>query len=203
VGGWQIRQHTYSKKEVKAVDDQQPTNAWTHAEGRYQFGQKVQGTVTRVAQPGVFVQIEPGIEGIIYTFELGAGPSALAGFAPGQEMQLYVKGIDASRKRLELGLSNDAIPGLLDERMLPPTVRRKTLPDEQSWPLPDLLPETPANARSINRPPCPTCQRQAQAAWKFCIYCGGSLQRLCSACGSTQPDLPDARYCYECGTPIE
>ncbi len=184
------------------MDDQQPINAWVHAEGRYQFGQEVQGTISRITQLGVFVQVEPGIEGIIYAFELGSGPSALTNFAPGQEMQLYVKGIDASRKRLELSLSNDPIPGLLDERLLPPTAYRRALPDEQSWPLPDLLSATPANTSNRHNPACPTCQRQTQPTWKFCVYCGGSLQRSCPACGSTQPDLPDAHYCYECGKPV-
>lgn len=184
------------------MHDQQPINAWGHAEERYQAGQEVQGVVTRVAQFGVFVQVEPGIEGIIYAFELGTGPSALAGFAPGQAMQLYVKDIDASRKRLELSLGDDPLPGLLDERTLPPAIRRKPLPNEQSWPLPHPLPDTPASANQPGIPGCPTCQRQVQSTWKFCVYCAGSLQRRCPACGSTLPDLPDARYCQECGKPV-
>ena len=104
------------------MDDQQPINAWAHAEQRYQAGQEVQGVVTRVAQFGVFVQIEPDIEGVIYMFELGSGPSAIAAFTPGQRLQLYVRNIDASRKRLELSLSNDPTPGLLDERIVPPEI---------------------------------------------------------------------------------
>ncbi|HEY3992514.1 MAG TPA: S1 RNA-binding domain-containing protein [Ktedonobacteraceae bacterium] len=184
------------------MDDQQPINAWAHAEQRYQSGQEVRGVVTRVAQFGVFVQVEPGIEGIIYAFELGIGPSAIAGFTPGQEMQLYVRNIDASRKRLELSLSNDPTPGLLDDHMLPPEARRKTLSNAQVQPVPLLLPATPANPNHANHPGCPTCQRPIQATWKFCVYCGKSLQRRCSACGKLQPDLPDAHYCWECGQPV-
>jgi hypothetical protein len=149
-----------------------------------------------VAQFGVFVQIEPGLEGIVYTFELGTGPGALTGLAPGQEMQLYVKNIDTSRKRLELSPANASTPGLLDERVLPPDLRSKTLPGAL------LTPGLRSFSAGTDLATCPTCQRQIQAAWKFCVYCGGSLLRHCSACGSTQPDLPDARYCYECGKPI-
>lgn len=183
------------------MDDQQSLDAWINAEERYQVGQEVQGVVTRVTQFGVFVQVEPGIEGIIYTFELGSGPFALAGFAPGQEMQLYVNDIDVSKKRLELSLNNDPTPGLLDQQALPPTARRKPVPDEQFWPLPQL-PQTPTLASQPDIPICSACQRQVQRTWKFCVYCGGSLQRYCQTCGSTLPDLPDARYCQECGKPI-
>lgn len=182
------------------MDEQQPTNAWVHAEQRYQAGQEVRGVVTRIAQFGVFAQVEPGIEGIIYAFELGDRPSAMAGFTPGQEIQLYVKNIDASRKRLELSLSDDPTPGLLDERMLPSQARRKNPSNEQTLPI--LRPQPDTLANDANHPGCPGCQRRVQATWKFCVYCGGSLQRRCPACGSLQPDLPDARYCCECGNPV-
>ena len=36
----------------------------------------------------------------------------LFGFSPGQEIQLYVKSVDANRKRLELSLQNEPLPGL-------------------------------------------------------------------------------------------
>ena len=186
------------------MDDQPFQDAWINAEERYQARQEVQGVVTRVTQFGVFVQVEPGIEGIIYAFELGTGPFALAGFTPGQEIQLYVKDIDVSRRRLELSPNNDPLPGLLDQHTLPPIERRKALPDEQLWPLPQLpqLPQTPASASRPATSACSTCQRTIQSTWKFCIYCGGSLQHYCQSCGSTLPDLPDAHYCQECGKPI-
>lgn len=185
------------------MNDQQPGNAWADAEERYQAGQKVRGTVTRIAQFGVFVQVEPGIEGVVYAFELGPGAGALASLAPGQEMELYVKSVDAKKKRLELGLEGSLMPGLLAEHALPPELRRKAQPSEVPWPLPHPQPETVTSSHPVQSAPgCPTCQRTIQATWKYCVYCGGSLQRRCSACGSVQPDLPDALYCYECGKPI-
>jgi hypothetical protein len=199
-------------------------NVWAHVEERYQVGQQVRGTVTRIAQFGVFVQVEPGLEGIVYAFELGGGPSATAACAPGQEMQLYIKNIDASRRRLELSLDNAPMPGLLNEDALPPAARRQRLSlDNAPVPgLPDELMLSPTRRKSQSdalpwpgSPPlpdgqtgvhwiaCPTCQRVLAPDWRFCVYCGGSLQRRCPACGSTQPDLPDARYCHACGRPIE
>ena len=177
-------------------DQQAAHNPWLGAETRYQPGQEVHGTVTRVAQFGVFVQVEPGLEGIVYAFELGQGPSAMVGIAVGQEMQLYVKSIDVGRKRLELGLQNVSVPGLLGEIEVPPAMRRSKQLEEHPWPSP--LPPLGALPREHERP-CPTCLRPIQNAWKYCVYCGASLRRRCSACGTTQPDLPDASFCCECG----
>ncbi|HLI68635.1 MAG TPA: S1 RNA-binding domain-containing protein [Ktedonobacteraceae bacterium] len=178
------------------MDDQQPVNPWADAEVRYQVGQEVRASVTRVAQFGVFVQVEPGMEGIVYAFELGQGPSVLAGFAPGQEMHLYVKNVDAGKKRLELSPRNQVQPGLATESDLPPFARQKGRVGTLSWPESPFLPQAPADQ---GRQYCPGCQREVQTAWKYCVYCGESLQRRCPACGSAQPDLPEARYCCECG----
>ncbi len=177
------------------MEEQQPANVWADAEMRYRAGQEVRGVVTRVAQFGVFVQLEPGIEGILYTFELGPGPGAMAGFAPGQEVRLYVKDVDARKKRLELGLESEPVPGLLSEREVPAQARRKTPPEslEPAYLFPR---EAPSERGEQN---CPNCQRPIQLTWNHCVYCGGMLRRRCSACGTTQPALPGARYCCECG----
>lgn len=184
------------------VDEQRHGEGWERAEERYQVGQEVRGVVTRVAQFGVFVQLEPGLEGILYTFELGNTPAALAGFVPGQEMQLFVKSVDSRKKRLELSLSSSPLPLPLDEHALPAELRRVAPADEFSGMLPPL-PDFPNDAGAVVAASCPTCQRQVQHTWKFCVYCGGSLRRRCPACGTTQPDLADARFCFECGTPIQ
>jgi class 3 adenylate cyclase len=44
---------------------------------------------------------------------------------------------------------------------------------------------------------CPDCQRENDAAAKFCGECGAKLARGCSACGSEVK--PTARYCSACG----
>lgn len=176
-------------------------NPWHDAETRYQPGQEVRGTVTRITHFGVFVQVEPGLAGIIYTFELGSSSAAVSGFVPGQELHAYVRGIDAGRKRLELGLGRPSPTGMLEEHALPAELRHGKALDESPWPMP--RPQAPSPL--LEMPPerggrvCPTCQHSTQLTWKYCVYCGGALRRHCPLCGSVQPDLPDARYCCECG----
>ena len=41
--------------------------------GKFQAGQRVQGTVTRLADFGAFVEIEAGIEGLIHISEMSWG----------------------------------------------------------------------------------------------------------------------------------
>lgn len=178
-------------RKGESVENQSPADAWVEAEVRYRAGQRVQGVVTRLAQFGIFFQLEPGVEGVLYTFELG--PGALAGFVPGQQVGLYVKDVDARRRRLELSLEDQRTPGLFSQREVPAQVRRKTsLPGPE---LPPLAPETGGPGEQH----CPACLRPVQPTWKYCVYCAGTLQRRCPACGSAQPDLAGARYCCECG----
>jgi len=186
----------------------QASDPWADAENRYRPEQEVQGVVTRVTQFGVFVQLEPGIEGVIYGFEFGLGNTALARYTPGQELHLYVKTVDASRKRLELSPRQEVIPGLFTDRSLPIELQRQKrpvgLPDLEQLPMPVDLPDLeqlpmPEMLFKEHEQSCPTCRKSVQPAWKYCVYCGGSLRRQCSACGNVQPDLPGARFCYACG----
>jgi transcriptional accessory protein Tex/SPT6 len=172
--------------------EKQPPDAWENAEARYQVGQRVQGVVARVAQFGIFLAVEPGIEGVLYAFELGTG--ALAGFEPGRKVQLFVKDVDVRRRRLELTLEEQPAPGLFSEREVPTEVRRRA-----ATPTSELVQVASEAAGGSSQAHCPTCQRAVLLTWRYCVYCAGTLQRRCPACGTAQPDLAGARYCCECG----
>lgn len=207
------------------------SNPWSDVENRYQPGQPVTGKVTRLTHFGLFVEVEPGLEGVVYTFELGQGPAALTAFVPDQQVQFYVKSIDIAHKRLELSpQSGDVLPPLSSpfpipeplpesarqaltatfpqtqiepDLLLPSPVKSSFKPDKLSATLRHSLAEQFQQPEAKSAPessrPCPTCQQATQSAWRFCVYCGGSLQRTCPACSSIQPDLPDAHYCWACG----
>jgi Double zinc ribbon/Clp amino terminal domain, pathogenicity island component len=51
--------------------------------------------------------------------------------------------------------------------------------------------------------PCPSCQSEVQPKWKHCVYCGASLARVCPNCGTLQPEVAGARFCFECGSALE
>jgi hypothetical protein len=50
---------------------------------------------------------------------------------------------------------------------------------------------------------CPFCGRSVQGHWKHCVYCGKSLARVCPKCGAAQPEIEDAYFCFECGSPLK
>jgi small subunit ribosomal protein S1 len=61
-----------TKKISLGLKQLQP-EPWETVPGKYQIGQRVTGTVTRVADFGAFVEIEPGIEGLIHISEMTWG----------------------------------------------------------------------------------------------------------------------------------
>jgi small subunit ribosomal protein S1 len=81
-------------------------NPWERIEMRYQEGQIVEGTVENGADFGVFVELEPGLSGLIPISELGVerdtDPRTV--FAPGEKIKVKVMTLDPSRQRISLSV---------------------------------------------------------------------------------------------------
>ncbi|NWG16478.1 MAG: S1 RNA-binding domain-containing protein [Chloroflexi bacterium] len=83
-------------------------NPWAAAEELYHVGQLVEGTVSRVAQFGAFVSLEPGIEALLHASQVAepppTDPSVL--LYEGQKLLLRVISIEPDRQRLGLSLKD-------------------------------------------------------------------------------------------------
>ena len=80
---------------------------WNHAEEAYPLGKKVKGKVMSITDYGAFVELEPGIEGLIHVSEMSwtkkiKHPSKI--LEVGQEMECQVLEVDSRAKRISLGL---------------------------------------------------------------------------------------------------
>ena len=80
---------------------------WNHAEEAYPPGKKVRGKVMSITDYGAFVELEPGVEGLIHVSEMSwtkkvKHPSKL--LEVGQELECQVLEVDARAKRISLGL---------------------------------------------------------------------------------------------------
>jgi len=80
---------------------------WSHAEEAYPPGKKVHGKVMSITDYGAFVELEPGVEGLIHVSEMSwtkkvKHPSKL--LEQGQELDCQVLEVDAKSKRISLGL---------------------------------------------------------------------------------------------------
>jgi len=80
---------------------------WAHAEEKYPVSNKIKGKVVNLVPYGAFVEVEPGIEGLVHISELSwskriAHPSEL--LQVGQEIEAVVLAVDAKNQRLSLGM---------------------------------------------------------------------------------------------------
>jgi small subunit ribosomal protein S1 len=95
------------KRRISVSMKQLMTHPWDAVAGKYQPGERVRGTVTRVADFGAFVELEPGIEGLIHVSEMSWGKkmrSASTLVKPGEIVDAVILGVNAEEHRMSLGL---------------------------------------------------------------------------------------------------
>ncbi|EJF97289.1 30S ribosomal protein S1 [Bartonella taylorii] len=83
------------------------SDPWESISARYPVGKKITGAVTNITDYGGFVEIEPGIEGLIHVSEMSwtkknIHPGKL--LSTSQEVEVVVLEIDPSKRRISLGL---------------------------------------------------------------------------------------------------
>src|SRR5580658_2817488 len=95
------------KRRISVGMKQLLPHPWDAAAGKYNVGERVRGTVTRVAEFGAFVELEPGIEGLIHVSEMSWGKklrSASTLVKPGEIVDAVILGVNTSERRISLGL---------------------------------------------------------------------------------------------------
>jgi len=83
-------------------------NPWQTIHERYATGSTVAATVTRVVDFGAFVELEPGLEGLVHISELTDRTirSAADVVKPGQAVQVRILEIDGDNRRVSLSLKS-------------------------------------------------------------------------------------------------
>jgi small subunit ribosomal protein S1 len=95
------------KRRISVGMKQLQPHPWDAIAGKYTAGERVRGTVTRVAEFGAFVELEPGIEGLIHVSEMSWGKkmrSASTLVKPGEIVDAVILGVNAAERRISLGL---------------------------------------------------------------------------------------------------
>ena len=80
---------------------------WDAVAGKYTAGERVRGKVTRVTDFGAFVELEPGIEGMVHLSEMSWAkkvrkPGDMV--RAGDVVEVMVLGVNAAERRMSLGL---------------------------------------------------------------------------------------------------
>jgi small subunit ribosomal protein S1 len=80
---------------------------WDEAASSLRAGAVVKGRVTRAEPFGAFVELAPGVEGLLHVSELGAGKHlrhAREAVKPGDAVEVTILAVDAEKRRISLGL---------------------------------------------------------------------------------------------------
>ena len=80
-------------------------NPWDDVPSKFPVGTKITGKVTSVADFGVFVELEEGIEGLVYSSEVGRDVDNLRDVVkPGQEVEALVVRVDSQEQKIALSM---------------------------------------------------------------------------------------------------
>jgi small subunit ribosomal protein S1 len=95
------------KRRISLGMKQLQPHPWDAVPGKYKLGERVTGKVTRATDFGAFVELEPGIEGLIHISEMAWGKKvrkATDVVKPGETVEAVILGISVPERRISLGL---------------------------------------------------------------------------------------------------
>jgi small subunit ribosomal protein S1 len=83
------------------------SDPWDGVAAKYPVGMKLSGQVTNITEYGAFVELEPGIEGLIHVSEMSwtkknVHPGKIV--STSQEVEVMVLEVDSEKRRISLGL---------------------------------------------------------------------------------------------------
>jgi len=95
------------KQRVSLGLKQMGDDPWMGVGRRYPAGTRMFGKITNIAEYGAFVELEPGIEGLVHVSEMdwtnkNIAPSKLVSL--GDEVEVMVLEIDEDKRRISLGM---------------------------------------------------------------------------------------------------
>ena len=95
------------KEKVSLGYKQLQPDPWSTVVEVYPVDSRVKGRVSSVTEYGIFVELEPGVEGLVHVSEIswskrGANPKRQ--FHKGDEVEVQVLGVDTQEKRISLGM---------------------------------------------------------------------------------------------------
>jgi len=95
------------KERVSLGLKQKSANPWDSIENKFPVGTKIKGKVVNLVPYGAFVELEPGVEGLVHVTELSWTKriaKASDVLTEGQEVEAIVLGINRDEQKISLGL---------------------------------------------------------------------------------------------------
>ena len=90
---------------------QKTADPWTNVAGKYSVGTRVRGRVVSLTDYGAFVELEPGVEGLVHVSEMSwthevRHPSRVV--AVGDQVEAAVLNVDPASRKISLGMKQTA-----------------------------------------------------------------------------------------------
>ncbi len=103
----QIIKINHDTQRISLGMKQLQTDPWEGVAAKYPVGVQFKGKVTNVTDYGAFVELEPGVEGLVHVSEMSwvkknLAPSKLV--TPSTEVDVQVLEVDSNKRRISLGL---------------------------------------------------------------------------------------------------
>ncbi|MGB8602110.1 MAG: 30S ribosomal protein S1, partial [Rhizomicrobium sp.] len=103
----QIIKINHETQRISLGMKQLQTDPWEGVGAKYPVGVRFTGKVTNVTDYGAFVELEPGVEGLVHVSEMSwvkknVAPSKIV--TPGTEVEVQVLEVDSNKRRISLGL---------------------------------------------------------------------------------------------------
>lgn len=95
------------KQRISIGMKQLQPHPWDAAGEKYHAGERVRGSVTRVVDFGAFVELEPGVEGLIHLSEMSWAKKVRKAsdmVRPGDTVEVVILGVNLEQRKLSLGL---------------------------------------------------------------------------------------------------
>jgi small subunit ribosomal protein S1 len=96
------------KRRISVGLKQLQPHPWDAVPQKYKPGDRVRGTVTRLAEFGAFVELQPGVEGLIHISEMSWAKSRVRKASDvvriGDTVETVILGISPAERRISLGL---------------------------------------------------------------------------------------------------
>lgn len=107
----QIIKYDEDNRRVSLGMKQLTPNPWQGIDKKYPINTKMKGHVTNITDYGIFVELEPGIEGLVHVSELNwispnTHPKNI--IKEGEELEFVVLEVDVEKHRISLGMKSTA-----------------------------------------------------------------------------------------------
>src|SRR5207237_3582259 len=101
-----LRGGNAAKRSCAGMEEEE-AEPWTHMDALYTPGERVQGKVRNLTDFGAFVELEPGVDGLLHISDMSwtrniGHPSEL--LKKGQLIETHILNVDKDNKRISLGI---------------------------------------------------------------------------------------------------